>query len=141
MLIDEIKKANMLALKEKNSDARAIYSVVITRVANLSYEFKAQNKELTDQDVIKIMQKILKELAEEKAGYCSVNNAKMVSSILNQENYLKAYLPQMLSEEEIKKIISSLDDKSVPNVMKYFKANYAGKVEMALVSKVLKEFN
>lgn len=141
MLIDEIKKANMLALKEKNSDARAIYSVVITRVANLSYELKAQNKELTDQDVIKIMQKILKELAEEKAGYCSVNNAKMVSSILNQENYLKAYLPQMLSEEEIKKIISSLDDKSVPNVMKYFKANYAGKVEMALVSKVLKEFN
>ena len=44
----------------------------------------------------------------------------------------------MLSEEEIKAIILSLDDKSVPAVMKHFKSEYAGKVDMRLVGAVLK---
>ena len=44
----------------------------------------------------------------------------------------------MMSEEEIKSVILSLDDKSTPSVMKHFKANYAGKCDMGLVNKVLK---
>ena len=47
----------------------------------------------------------------------------------------------MLSEDEIYKIIESLDDKTIPNVMKHFKANYAGKVDMGKVGVVLKKFN
>ena len=42
----------------------------------------------------------------------------------------------LLSEEEIKNIIAGLDDKSLPAVMKHFKANYAGKVDMGLVNKI-----
>ena len=45
----------------------------------------------------------------------------------------------MLEEAEIKNIILSLDDKSIPSVMKHFKQNYLGKVDMSLVSKTLKE--
>ena len=44
----------------------------------------------------------------------------------------------MLSDEEIKKIIEGLEDKTTPSVMKYFKANYAGKVDMRAVGNVLK---
>ena len=39
-------------------------------------------------------------------------------------------------EEEIKNIIANMDDKSIPSVMKHFKANYAGKVDMSLVNKI-----
>ena len=46
----------------------------------------------------------------------------------------------MLSEEEIKAIIDAMEDKSIPSVMKHFKANYAGKVEMKLVQETLKKF-
>ena len=45
----------------------------------------------------------------------------------------------MLSEDEIRKIIASLEDKSMPSVMKHFKINYDGKVDMALVSKIARE--
>ena len=45
----------------------------------------------------------------------------------------------MLTKEEIKEIICSLNDKSVPTVMKHFKANYNGKVDMRIVQEVLKE--
>ena len=55
-----------------------------------------------------------------------------------QINAVKKYLPEMMSEDEIRKIISGLEDKSVKSVMAYFKENYAGKVEMAKVSQVLR---
>ena len=47
----------------------------------------------------------------------------------------------MLDEQEIYDIISAQNDKSVPSIMKFFKQNYAGKVEMAKVSAVLKKFS
>ena len=50
-------------------------------------------------------------------------------------------MPKMLSEEEISAVISGLDDKSVPAVMRYFKSEYAGKCDMRTVSEVLKKFN
>jgi uncharacterized protein YqeY len=44
-----------------------------------------------------------------------------------------------MSEEEIREIISKLEDKSMKNVMVTFKTNYAGKVDMSLVSKVVRD--
>ena len=45
----------------------------------------------------------------------------------------------MLSREEIAKIIAGLDDKSIPNVMKYFKANYNGQCDLRVVQDVLRQ--
>ncbi len=138
MLIDEIKKANMLALKNKDSDARAALSVVINKYMISSVEKRAKGQESTDEDVINILQKTLKELEEEKVMYEKVNNAERVSSLDKQIASVKNFLPQMLSEEEIKNIILTLEDKSIKVVMAHFKSNYAGKVDMSLVSKVLR---
>ena len=138
MLIDTIKKENMLALKNKDNDKRAVYSVVINKYMILGYEAKAKGKELTDADLVSIISKTIKELEEEKEGYVKLNRTENIVSINKQIEAIKAYLPKMLSEEEIKEVILSLEDKSIPSVMKHFKANYAGKCDMALVNKVLK---
>lgn len=82
--------------------------------------------------------KTLKELADEKEGYQKVGNEAKVSDILHQEETLKKYLPKMLSEEEIREEIAKMDDKSMPSIMKHFKANFQGKVDMSLVSKIAK---
>jgi len=138
MLIDELKKQNMLALKEKDTSKRAVLSVVINKYMTLGYEAKANNKELTDADLVSILNKTLKELEEEKAGFLSLNRSDKIADIDYQMNVVKSYLPKMLSEEEIKNIILSLDDKSIPSVMKHFKMNYNGKCDMGLVNKVLR---
>ena len=44
----------------------------------------------------------------------------------------------MMSEDEIRIEIEKLDDKSISSIMKHFKTNFAGKVEMSIVSKVAK---
>lgn len=141
MLIDTLKKENMLALKTKDTNKRAVLSVVINKYMIAGYEAKAQRKEIGDVELVGFINKTLKELEEEKAGYVSANRLDDVNNIDNQINILKVYLPQMMSEEEIKKIVLGLEDKSVQNVMKHFKMNYAGKVDMGLVSKILRGLN
>lgn len=136
MIYDEIKKDNVLAMKEHNTLARAIYGVVMNKMLLASIELKKDGKELTDVDSIQILQKTIKELEEEKENYIKANNTTEAENIETQKAIISKYLPKMLSEEEIKDIISTLEDKSIPSVMKHFKANYAGKVDMSLVNKI-----
>ena len=138
MLIDEIKSANIEAMKARDNVTRGILSVVITKYKNQEVELRAQGKEISDKELIAIIQKTLKELSDEKEGYVRVNNTERVESISKQEEILNRYLPKQLSEQEIRDIINTLEDKSVPNVMKHFKANYAGQVDMSLVNSILR---
>ena len=108
----------------------------MNKVMLAGIEAKAKGQELADSDVVQILQKTIKELTEERENYLKANNEAEANNIAIQKELLTKYLPQMLSEEEIKNIIASLEDKSIPSIMKHFKANYAGKVDMGLVNKV-----
>lgn len=134
MLIDEIKKANIEAMKARDVDARSAYSIVMSRYTEL--KTNGSGKEVGDQEVVSIILKFEKELLEEGEGYKKAGREAQYSSILRQVEALKPFKPQMMSEEEIRNIISSLEDKSMPSIMKYFKANYNGKCDMSLVNKI-----
>ena len=136
MIIDEIKKDNVQAMKDKNALARAIYGVVMNKVLLANIEAKKDGKELADSDVVQILQKTIKELTEERENYLKAGNQAEADNIEQQKKIIEKYLPAMLSEEEIKAEIAKLEDKSIPSVMKYFKANFAGKVDMTLVNKI-----
>ncbi len=136
MLIDEIKKDNVQAMKDHDSVARAIFGVVMNKVLLNSIELKKDGKEQADSDVVQIIQKTIKELTEERESYLKVKNETEAGNIAKQIEIISKYLPKMMTEEEIMAVINSLEDKSIPSVMKHFKANYAGKVDMSLVSKI-----
>ncbi len=136
MLIDEIKKANLMAMKEKNQAKRSAYSSIISRYQLL--KSKDPSKEIKDDDVLSLIQKVVKELDEEMDSYQKAGREEQVLEIQKQKDALKEFIPAQLSEEEIKEIIANLPDKAVPAVMKHFSMNYRGKVDMSLVNKVLK---
>lgn len=141
MLINDIKKANMLALKEHNQDARASLSVLINKYMLLDVENRAKGKETSDAEVISLIQKSIKELEEEREMFASNARPEKVESLNRQIDAIKIYLPKMMSEDEIKAIIEKLEDKSIKNVMSTFKKDYAGKVDMSIVSKIAKSYN
>ena len=138
MLLDEIKSANIEAMKARDNTSRAVLSIVLTKYKLQEVELKSQGKEIGDAELLSIIQKVIKELEDEKAGYLKVNNQERADNVSKQMEVISSYLPKQLSEEEIKKIIDSLEDKSVPSVMKHFKMNYAGQVDMSLVNRVLR---
>lgn len=138
MIIEEIKKANLVAMKEKNMRARGIYSVLMNKHLLAEVDARTSGKEVEDADMVRIIQKTIKELEEERDNYAKVGNTEEVENIEYQKSLIEKYLPQMLSEEEIRNIISVLEDKTIPSVMRHFKTNYNGKCDMKVVSTVLK---
>ena len=138
MLIDEIKKANIEAMKNKDANLRSIYSVVINKYMQAQINARANGKDVDDAEFVKIIQKTIKELEEEGANYQKVGNVAEYEKIEIQKKVLEKYLPQMLSKQEIEKIIAGLEDKTLPSVMRHFKINYNGKCDMKLVSEVVK---
>ena len=141
MIIEEIKKANIEAMKSKNSNLRTIYSVVINKYMQLEINNRTTGQTTTDADMVKLIVKTIKELEEESANYQKVNNMEEVKNIEEQKAALTKYLPEMLSKDKIKEIILTLEDKTVPSVMRHFKTNYNGQCDMKVVSTVLKSMN
>lgn len=135
-LIDELSKANIEALKAKDQTSRAVLSVTINRYKMEAIELKSKGIEITDKDMVRIISKVLKELEEEKEGYVKVNRTESIENVDKQIAVISKYLPKMLSEEEIRAEINKLDDKSMPSIMKHFKANFDGKVDMGLVNRI-----
>jgi len=138
MIYDELKRANVEALKQRDANARAVLSVVLNKIKLCEIEKRAQGAELTDADVTTILQKSLKELAEEKEAFEKAGREASVAELNAQISFVEKYLPKMMSADEIRAEINKLDDKSVPSVMKHFKANFAGKCDMREVQAVLK---
>ena len=138
MLYEDIKKANVQAMKDKDVVARSFYSVLLNKIMLENIKKREKGGEVDDSDIANILQKTIKELDEEKDNYAKVGNSEEVASIAKQIEIAKGYLPKQLTAEEIKEVILSLEDRSVPSVMKHFKANYNDKCDMKLVQEVLK---
>ena len=141
MLFDDLKKANLMAMKNKDMVAKGILPVVINKAMLLNIELKAKNQEMADADVLNIIQKAIKELDDEILAFTNANRSEKAEELKAQQDYLRQYLPKQLTADEIREEIAKLADKSVPSVMKHFKANFNGQCDMKLVNTVAKEFN
>lgn len=140
MIEEQIKKANIEAMKNKDTIARAFYSVLMNKIMLEKINKREKGQEITDADVSNIIQKMIKELNDEKDNFAKAGRSEEVEHLEKQIEIAKTYLPKMLSRDEIKAEINKLADKSIPVVMKHFKANFNGQVDMRLVQEVLKEF-
>ena len=138
MRIEDFKKVKIEAMKARDKDAVDALNAVINKLMLAGIEKKAAGEGMTDADVTRILQKTVNELTEEREGFVKAGREETVKSLDRQLETVQKYLPKMLSDEEIRAIINGLEDKSTPSVMKYFKANYAGKVDMRAVGNVLK---
>ncbi len=136
MTLQDLKKAKIVAMKAHDNETVTGLNVVISL---LMLQEKSGNGSLTDNDVNAAIKKAVKELKEEREGYEKAGRQSDVDSLTKQIQAVEAYLPKQLNEEEIAAVINTLEDKSVPSVMRHFKANYAGTVDMKLVSEVLKK--
>lgn len=139
MLETTIKAARIEAMKQKDKAASSVLSVVLNKIMLATIEKRKDGNELTDADVISLLQKTEKELYDEREGFVKANRPEKVAELDRQIETVKTFIPAMMSEDEIKAVINSLPDKSIGAVMKHFKANYAGKCDMKTVGDVIKK--
>lgn len=138
MKIEDFKKAKIVAMKEHNTNAVLALEAVISKMMLTIIELRSKGSEISENETVAILLKTEKELLEEKESNIKAGRTDTVANIDEQLTTIRQYLPKMLNAEEIKAIILTLEDKSIPVVMKHFKANYQGKCDMKLVNEVLK---
>lgn len=138
MLDEEIKKARIQAMKDRDRSSSDVLSIVMNKIMLAKIDKREKGQELTDADVVSILQKTEKELYDEKESFEKAGRPEKVAELDVQISAVKKFIPAMMSEEEIKEIIMALPDKSIGSVMKHFKTNYAGKCDMKLVGDVFK---
>lgn len=128
----------ILAMKEQRKTDKDVLSLLYSKIKNKAIETK--QSQLDDTESIRIIQKFIKELEDEIALNEKVNRNEVVERLTSQKNFISKYLPTMMSEDEIKSEIEKLTDISIPSVMKHFKTNFQGKVDMSLVNKIAREY-
>lgn len=101
--------------------------------------------ELTDIDVIAVIEKMLKQRRDSISAYESANRTDLADIEKFEVTVLQAYLPQQLSEDEIKALLEkviaesgAMDMKDMGAVMAAIKPLVAGKADMGKLSGLIK---
>lgn len=134
MLYKDISNDLILAMKNKMVDDKEVLSMLKSKMKDKAIEMRVE--EIDDITASAIIQKFIKEMEDELAAFELAGRFDTANKLEKQLALVRTYLPKQLSEDEIRAEIAKLEDKSMPNVMKYFKTNFMGKVDMSLVSKI-----
>jgi len=101
--------------------------------------------ELTDADVLAILEKMIKQRRESIAQFEKASRQDLVDKEKAEIVVLSAYLPQRMSDAEIQKEINSIisetgasGPKDMGKVMAILKPRLAGRADMGAVSSLVK---
>ncbi len=131
-LIVEIKEKQLTARKSGSKSA----SLLTTLLSEATVIGKnAGNRETTDQEVIAVVKKFIKNIDETIEALKSRNQD--ATSFLEEKSVLESFLPKQLSTQELKDIASGRT--GMPDFMKYLKENFNGQYDGKLASAVAKE--
>ena len=103
-LTDDLRKDMFTFSKEGNTNASDILKMAIASIRNAQI---AQDSEMTAQDEEKILRKEVKKIEDSITQFTLMGRVELVEKEKSQLDILKKYLPELMSEEEIKTIINN----------------------------------
>ena len=146
-IVDKIDKSLTEALKNKDQDRTLTLRSIISQKKQKEIEKRTQDKKnITDDDMILILNKMVKQRRESIELYKQGGRQDLVDKETKELKIIQEYLPEQLSEEEIKKIceqaINNLKASSLKDmgkVMGIIKSKYKGSVDLSIAGKILKD--
>ena len=146
MITDIISDAYKQAMINKEEDRKRAISTLRAEIKNKEIELRSSQKELTDADVLSLIQKLIKQNKDAIQMFADGGRQDLVERNEREISILEEFLPKQLSNDEIDNVIKQEIEKNGYNSMKdmgklmgYFKSNYSGQVDMGYVSKRIKE--
>lgn len=146
MITDVISNAYKQAMLNKDEDRKRVINTLRAEIKNKEIELRSSQKDLTDADVLSLIQKLIKQNKDAIQMFGNGGRQDLVEKNELEIKILEEFLPTQLSNDEIDNIIKQEIEKNGYNSMKdmgklmgYFKSNYSGQVDMGYVSKKIKE--
>ena len=119
-LKDTIEIEYKNALKAKDKTKISTYRLILSSIKDLDISNRSgpNKKETDDEDIKKLLKKMVKQRAESIDIYKKNNRKDLLEVEQNEYNILTGFLPKQLSEEETKKICEELISKLGANSIK-----------------------
>ena len=133
------------AIKSRNTVVAETIRMVLSAITNEEVAGK-EKRELSDAEVITVLTREAKKRREAAEAFENGGRADRAAAERAEGEVIASYLPEQLSEDEIKKLISetiaavgAAGPADMGKVMGSLKAKVAGKADGALVSSLVKE--
>ena len=136
------------ALKAKDKSKISTYRLILSAIKDLDISNRSgpNKKDTDDEDIKKLLKKMIKQRAESIDVYKKNNREDLLKIEENEHKILSSYLPKQLSEEETKKICSEVAQKLGANsikdmgkVMAELKKNYSDTLDFSKAGSLLKD--
>jgi len=147
-LRESIESDYKTALKSKDKNKISTYRLILSGIKDLDISNRsgAEKKETDDEDIKKLLKKMIKQRSESIELY-KKNNRKDLQDIEEQEvSVISQYLPKQISEEDTKKICEEVikstganSIKDMGKVMGELKKNNADSIDFSKAGAIIKE--
>ena len=136
------------ALKAKDKTKISTYRLILSSIKDLDISNRSgpNKKETDDEDIKKLLKKMVKQRAESIDIYKKNNRTDLLEVEQNEYNILTGFLPKQLGEDETKKICAELISKLGANsikdmgkVMGELKKLYSDEIDFAKAGPLIKE--
>jgi uncharacterized protein YqeY len=139
MLRDDINNALKDAMKAGDARRVSTLRLVNSSIKNADIEARGQGKPpLTDEDILSVLQKMIKQRQESAELYEKGNRPDLVTQEREEIAIISGYLPKQMTDQEINDTIAALIKetgasamKDMGKVMAAIKERYAGKLDVA----------
>ncbi len=130
----------------KGHQENAIAALRSVKAAIQNEKVNGAYHELTDNDIVKLIQKLVKQRQESIEIYAQAGRHELADKEQKEMLVLMNYLPKMMTEDELKSAIDSVvtetgasSMKDMGNVMKLLRERYAGRYDGKTASEYIKE--
>ena len=136
------------ALKSKDKIKISTYRLILSSIKDLDISNRSgpNKKETDDEDIKKLLKKMMKQRAESIDIYKKNNRSDLLEIEQNEFNILSNFLPKQLNDEDTKKIceeiISKLGANSIKDmgkVMGELKKKHADEIDFSKAGALLKQ--
>ena len=136
------------ALKSKDKIKISTYRLILSSIKDLDISNRSgpNKKETDDEDIKKLLKKMMKQRTESIDIYKKNNRSDLLEIEQNEFDILSSFLPKQLNDEDTKKIceeiISKLNASSIKDmgkVMGSLKKEYSDTLDFSKASLYLKE--
>ncbi len=147
-LKDTIENEYKTALKSKDKNKISTYRLILSSIKDLDIVNRSgpNKKDTDDEDIKKLLKKMVKQRAESIDIYKKNNRADLLEVEQNEYDILTGFLPKQLGEEEAKKICTDLITKLGANsikdmgkVMGELKKTYSDEIDFAKAGPMIKD--
>ena len=147
-LRDKIENDYKSALKSKDKNKISTYRLILSGIKDLDINNRSglQKKETDDNDIKKLLKKMIKQRSESIEIYKKNNRSDLLEIEQGEADVISEYLPNQLGVEETKKICSDIIErtgassiKDMGKVMGELKKNYADSIDFSKAGTILKE--